>query len=65
MTVGSRPDAIETANITSCVDVGYNQRATLEIDVPQSGTGLQHDARVWLSNRPLLATAEISKRFKA
>lgn len=33
MTVGSEPEAIETANITPFVDVGYNQMADLEMDL--------------------------------
>jgi hypothetical protein len=33
MAIGSEPDAIETCNITGFVDVGYNARADLELDL--------------------------------
>jgi hypothetical protein len=33
MTIDSEPDAIETCDITEMVDVGYDQRADLELDL--------------------------------
>lgn len=33
MTIDSEPDAVETVDITSMVDVGYNQRADIELDL--------------------------------
>jgi hypothetical protein len=33
MTVDSEPDAVETVDITSMVDIGYNQRADIELDL--------------------------------
>ena len=33
MTIDSEPDAIETVDITGCVDVGYYQRADIELDL--------------------------------